>query len=326
MWAVRPSRSRTSASQCRGGRVVRTWSAAASASVTAAIYRPPARTGVHPSGVPPSHPRHGERGECGHGTTYEAGAPPRRLRGAHPRHRRRRRDAVVVPRVRLLGHLLARAARRARRAQAGAAPDPLHDGRHGRCGPTAGTSRAPASSARSWAGCTRTATARSTTPWSGWRSRGRCGCRTVDGHGNFGSPDDSPAAMRYTECRMAPAAVAMTASIDEDTVDFKPNYDSREIEPVVLPAAIPHLLVNGADRHRGRHGHQHRAAQPGRGRPGAAPPDHPPQGDARRPDALHPGPGPAHRRQDRRARRDPRRLRDRPRHASGCGPPPGSSR
>ncbi|MCY7402313.1 MAG: DNA topoisomerase IV subunit A [Nocardioides sp.] len=69
---------------------------------------------------------------------------------------------------------------------------------------------------------------------------------TVDGHGNFGSPDDPPAAMRYTECRMSPAAVAMTASIHEDTVDFKPNYDSRETEPVVLPAAIPHLLVNGA--------------------------------------------------------------------------------
>src|SRR6187549_1929114 len=68
----------------------------------------------------------------------------------------------------------------------------------------------------------------------------------IDGHGNFGSPDDSPAAMRYTEARMAPAAVAMTASIDEDTVDFKPNYDSREMEPVVLPAAIPHLLVNGS--------------------------------------------------------------------------------
>ncbi|KQT89215.1 DNA topoisomerase IV [Marmoricola sp. Leaf446] len=69
---------------------------------------------------------------------------------------------------------------------------------------------------------------------------------TVDGHGNFGSPDDSPAAMRYTEARMAPAAVAMTATIDEDTVDFRPNYDGREQEPAVLPAAIPHLLVNGA--------------------------------------------------------------------------------
>ncbi|MEO5711788.1 MAG: DNA topoisomerase (ATP-hydrolyzing) [Nocardioidaceae bacterium] len=68
----------------------------------------------------------------------------------------------------------------------------------------------------------------------------------VDGHGNFGSPDDPPAAMRYTECRMAPAAVAMTGSIDEDTVDFKPNYDSRETEPVVLPSAIPNLVVNGA--------------------------------------------------------------------------------
>jgi DNA gyrase subunit A len=69
---------------------------------------------------------------------------------------------------------------------------------------------------------------------------------TVDGHGNFGSPDDPPAAMRYTECRMAPAALAMTATIDEDTVDFRPNYDGREVEPGVLPAAIPHLVVNGA--------------------------------------------------------------------------------
>ncbi len=70
----------------------------------------------------------------------------------------------------------------------------------------------------------------------------------VDGHGNFGSPggDDPPAAMRYTECRMAPPAVAMTASIDEETVDFRPNYDGRELEPVVLPSAIPNLVVNGS--------------------------------------------------------------------------------
>ena len=68
----------------------------------------------------------------------------------------------------------------------------------------------------------------------------------VDGHGNFGSPDDPPAAMRYTECRMAAPALAMTGSIDEDTVDFKPNYDSRELEPSVLPSAIPNLVVNGA--------------------------------------------------------------------------------
>ena len=68
----------------------------------------------------------------------------------------------------------------------------------------------------------------------------------VDGHGNFGSLDAGPAAMRYTECRMAPSAVAMTAGLDEDTVDFRPNYDGKGTEPVVLPAAIPNLLVNGA--------------------------------------------------------------------------------
>jgi DNA gyrase subunit A len=68
----------------------------------------------------------------------------------------------------------------------------------------------------------------------------------IDGHGNFGAPDDPPAAMRYTECRMAPATLPMTEAIDEQTVDFRPNYDSRELEPVVLPAAMPNLLVNGA--------------------------------------------------------------------------------
>ncbi|MET1006745.1 MAG: DNA gyrase subunit A, partial [Propionibacteriaceae bacterium] len=68
----------------------------------------------------------------------------------------------------------------------------------------------------------------------------------VDGHGNFGSLDSGPAAMRYTECRMAPAALAMTAGLDQDTVDFKPNYDGKDIEPTVLPAAFPNLLVNGA--------------------------------------------------------------------------------
>ncbi|WP_199487140.1 DNA gyrase/topoisomerase IV subunit A [Actinomadura logoneensis] len=70
----------------------------------------------------------------------------------------------------------------------------------------------------------------------------------VDGHGNFGSlgGDDMPAAMRYTEARMSRAATAMVASIDEDTVDFRPNYDGQETEPEVLPSAFPNLLVNGA--------------------------------------------------------------------------------
>ena len=70
----------------------------------------------------------------------------------------------------------------------------------------------------------------------------------VDGHGNFGSTggDDAPAAMRYTEARLTAAAMEMVASIDEDTVDFIPNYDGSEQQPDVLPAGLPNLLVNGA--------------------------------------------------------------------------------
>src|SRR5215469_6497702 len=70
----------------------------------------------------------------------------------------------------------------------------------------------------------------------------------VDGHGNFGSlgGEDPPAAMRYTEARMAPAALEMTNFLDEDTVEFIPNYDGTESQPEVLPAAFPNLLVNGA--------------------------------------------------------------------------------
>ena len=70
----------------------------------------------------------------------------------------------------------------------------------------------------------------------------------VDGHGNFGSMggDDPPAAMRYTEARLTAAAMEMVASIDEDTVDFIPNYDGSETQPSVLPAGLPNLLVNGA--------------------------------------------------------------------------------
>ncbi|CDK00738.1 Type IIA topoisomerase (DNA gyrase/topo II,topoisomerase IV), A subunit [Microbacterium sp. C448] len=68
----------------------------------------------------------------------------------------------------------------------------------------------------------------------------------VDGHGNFGSLDDGPAASRYTEARLAPAALAMAEGLDEDVVDFIPNYDNQFQQPEVLPAAYPNLLVNGA--------------------------------------------------------------------------------
>jgi DNA gyrase subunit A len=67
----------------------------------------------------------------------------------------------------------------------------------------------------------------------------------VDGHGNFGSPDDGPAAQRYTEARMSNAAMLLVGELGEDTVDFRPNYDGSLQEPTVLPAAFPNLLVNG---------------------------------------------------------------------------------
>jgi DNA gyrase subunit A len=69
----------------------------------------------------------------------------------------------------------------------------------------------------------------------------------VDGHGNFGSVDgDSPAAMRYTEARLATIAMEMLADLQKDTVDFRPNFDESLKEPVVLPSRFPNLLANGA--------------------------------------------------------------------------------
>ena len=70
----------------------------------------------------------------------------------------------------------------------------------------------------------------------------------IDGHGDFGSPgpNDGPAAMRYTECRLAPLAMSLLEGIDERTVDFIPNYAGSDEEPVVLPARFPNLLVNGS--------------------------------------------------------------------------------
>jgi DNA gyrase subunit A len=68
----------------------------------------------------------------------------------------------------------------------------------------------------------------------------------IDGHGNFGSLDDGPAASRYTEAKLRPEAMSMTESLDEDVVNFIPNYDGQLLQPEVLPAAFPNLLVNGA--------------------------------------------------------------------------------
>ncbi len=82
----------------------------------------------------------------------------------------------------------------------------------------------------------------------------------VDGQGNFGSIDDDPAAaMRYTEARLARIASEMLRDLDQDTVDFVPNYDGQNQEPLVLPARFPNLLVNGSVGDRRRDGDQHPA-------------------------------------------------------------------
>src|SRR5256714_1773430 len=85
----------------------------------------------------------------------------------------------------------------------------------------------------------------------------------VDGQGNFGSMDNDPAAaMRYTEARLARIATEMLRDIDADTVDFGPNYDERTLEPLVLPARYPNLLVNGSAGGAGRQGPEHPPPQP----------------------------------------------------------------
>jgi hypothetical protein len=88
----------------------------------------------------------------------------------------------------------------------------------------------------------------------------------IDGQGNFGSPGNDPAAaMRYTEARLTPLAMEMLANIDEETVDFQPNYDGKN-QSRWSCRAHPQPADQRLGRHRRRHGHQHAAAQPARGR------------------------------------------------------------
>ena len=105
----------------------------------------------------------------------------------------------------------------------------------------------------------------------------------VDGQGNFGSVDGDPAAAyRYTEARLTRVAVAMLEDIDKNTVDFQPNFDDRLQEPTVLPVQDPEPAGQRLVGHRGRHGHQHPAAQPAGSRQGGRAPDRQSRGHASR--------------------------------------------
>ena len=111
--------------------------------------------------------------------------------------------------------------------------------------PTAASTSAAASSATSWVSTTRTVTRPSTTPSCASCRTGRCVTRSSTGRGNFGSPVTTRPRPRYTECKMAQLSVEMVRDIDQNTVDFKPNYDGKTLEPTV-PGRFPNLLVNGS--------------------------------------------------------------------------------
>ncbi len=145
----------------------------------------------------------------------------------------------------------------------------------------------------------------------------------IHGQGNFGSPGNDPAAaMRYTECRMAPLAMEMVRDIDQDTVDFQPNYDGKSQEPVILPARFPNLLVNGSagiavGMATNIPPHNLREVA-GRGQLGARAPGRDPRGAARRLPAAHQGPRLPERRADRRPQGHRRRLPHRPWFGHAC--------
>ena len=170
---------------------------------------------------------------------------PRGGRRADRRHRRRGGDAQRLPRVLVQRHLLPGPARRPRRPQARPAAHPLrHERARAAARPPArevepGRRRGHGQVPPARRPAIYDALVRMAQPFT-------MRLPLVDGHGNFGSLDDGPAASRYTEARMAPAALLMVAGLDEDTVDYVPNYDDSLLQPGVMPAAYPNLLVNGA--------------------------------------------------------------------------------
>ena len=98
----------------------------------------------------------------------------------------------------------------------------------------------------------------------------------IDGHGNFGCPDDGPAASRYTEARMSREAMLLVGELGEDTVDFEPNYDGSLDRADGAAGRVPEPAGQRHLRHRGRDGHQHDPAQPRRGRRRGPVADQPP--------------------------------------------------
>ncbi len=137
----------------------------------------------------------------------------------------------------------------------------------------------------------------------------------VDGQGNFGNIDgDNAAAMRYTEARLTAVAAALMEGLEDDAVDYRATYDGEEQEPIVFPGGLPEPAGQWRQRHRGRHGDQHPAAQCRRAVRRPAAPDQVSQGDDRQAGRIRAGAGFPDRRHPRRIARDhPAGLQGRPR-------------
>ena len=156
-------------------------------------------------------------------------------------------DGTLLPRLRDVGHHRAGAARRARRPEAGAPPDPLRDVRRRACGPTASTRRAPPTVGDVMGKFHPHGDQRSTTRWPAWRRTSRCATRSSTATGTSAPPTPTTARRPPATPRPGspPLAMQLLGEIDEETVDFAPTYDGNTVEPVVLPGAFPNLLVNG---------------------------------------------------------------------------------
>ena len=235
-------------------------------------------------------------------------------------------ETAGLAKLRRLGSPLARSARRVGRrfllaghfGRGGARLTSLrHPGRQSRSTPS---SPRAMSFTTAWVSTTRTATRAIYDAMVRLAQDFSLNVPLIDGHGNFGSPDDGPAASRYTEARMSREAMLLVGELGEDTVDFEPNYDGSLSEPTVLPAAFPNLLVNGTSGI--AVGMATNMIPHNLGEVVAAARwliNHP-DADAGQADGVRPRPRPAHRRAAARPRRGAPGVRDRPRRGADARP------
>ena len=250
-------------------------------------------------------------------------------RGRDRAARARAGDALELPRLRDVGHRLARPPRRARRPEAGAPPRALRDARGRPAAEPAVQEVGRHRRRRDGQVPPARRLRRSTTRSSAWRSRSRCATRSSTARATSArSTTTLPAAPRYTEARLSKLATELLRDIDANTVDFEPNYDESRRQPSVLPSRFPNLLVNGSTGIAVGHGDEHAAAPSRRDDRRRRRDDRRPGDLRRRPDEARQGARLPDRRDHRRPQRHPRRLphRPRPRRHARARPHRGAAR